>query len=175
MDVLETSPRAMDTILTRADAWRMVAEQPQAVVRCKRRNRSRCTTHGTTESNRKWRPGRTRLFRYSPLPRSPNFVFGRPTCGRAPTNYAWCEPECRLAVLVARNCWCLGWRSVIPGVMFLVWFAPRLWLLVRTCAYVFTLVLLFLLYLLVMRDVSCVGHVDSGVNAQATLASSRIA
>ena len=70
-------------------------------------------------------------------------------------------PTVALGVLVTRDCWCLGWRSVIPGVMFLVWFTPRLWLLVRACAYVFTPVLLFLLHLLVMRDVSCVRHGDS--------------
>jgi len=68
---------------------------------------------------------------------------------------------CRLRVLVARNRWCLSGRSVIPGVMFLVRFPPRLRLLVRACAYVFTLVLLFLLHFLVMRDVSCVRHGDS--------------
>ena len=42
--------------------------------------------------------------------------------------------------------------------MLLVWFAPRLRRLVRACANVLTLVPLFLLNFLVMRDVSCVRH-----------------
>ena len=63
-----------------------------------------------------------------------------------------------LGVLFARNCWCLSWRSLLSGVMLLVWFAPRLWRLIRARPNVHTLVLLFLLNFLVMRDVSCVRH-----------------
>jgi hypothetical protein len=63
-----------------------------------------------------------------------------------------------LRALLARDRGCLGRRSVFSGVMLLVWFTPRLECLVRTYADVRTLVLLFLLNFLVMRDVSCVRH-----------------
>jgi hypothetical protein len=66
-----------------------------------------------------------------------------------------------LSALLARDRWCLGWRSVLSGVMLLMGLAARLGFLVGTYANVRTLVLLFLLNFLVMCDVSCVRHVGS--------------